>query len=68
MIKVQKKLNLVTKKVGMRNEEETSNYGNCCVVRGQTTVSLTTLGYAGTIIIANKKRDRDGFGYFKAGN
>ena len=27
-----------------------------------------TLGYAGTVIIANKKRNRDGFGYFKAGN
>jgi len=29
MIKMQKKLNLVTKKVGMGNEEETSNYRNC---------------------------------------
>lgn len=49
MIKV-KKLNHITKKVGMgKNEEEASNYRNCCVVRCQTTVFLTTLGYAGTI-------------------
>ena len=52
----------------MGNEEETSDYRNRCAVRCQTIVSLTTLGYAGTIIIANKKRNRDGFGYFKAGN
>lgn len=67
MIKV-KKLNHRGKKVGMKNEEKTSNYRDRCAVRFRTTVSLTTLGYAGTIIIANKKRNRDGFGYCKTGN
>ena len=64
-----KKLNHITKKVGMgKNEEETSNYRNSCVVRFQTTVSFAALGYFRRIIVAKKKRDRDEFGYFKAGN
>ena len=58
MIKVQKELNLITKKVGMgKNEEKTSDYR----IRYQITVSFATMGDSRRIIVANEKRDRDGF-------